>query len=121
MCQISKFDGKLDRFGKESGEKKVGYCRARRNRFFFNSVINKALNQNYTFTLISVFLAHSWFTTVVDCNELDPANPFQLNKLKYEDPLDEGVVGATMDFMVDFGIDIHVPLKKFESHVRSSL
>ena len=26
-----------------------------------------------------------------------------------------------MDFMEDFGIDIHIPLKKFESHMRSLL
>ena len=26
-----------------------------------------------------------------------------------------------MDIMVDFGIDIHIPLQKNESHVRSSL
>ena len=26
-----------------------------------------------------------------------------------------------MDFMVDFGIDIPIPLKKIESHIRSSL
>ena len=31
-------------------------------------------------------LAHSWFATVVDGNELGPVYPFQLNKLKYEDP-----------------------------------
>ena len=64
---------------------------------------------------------HSWFAAVVDGNELGPVYPFQLNQLKYEDPKDEGAVGATMDFMVDFGIDIHIPLQKIESHVRSSL
>ena len=57
----------------------------------------------------------------MDGNELGPVYPFQLNKLKYEDPKDEGAVGATIDFMVDFGIDIHIPLQKNESHVRSSL
>ena len=30
--------------------------------------------------------AHSWFATVVGGNELGPVYPFQLNKLKYEDP-----------------------------------
>ena len=57
----------------------------------------------------------------MDGNELGPVYPFQLKQLKYENPSDEGAVGATMDFMVDFGIDIHILLKKFESHVRSSL
>ena len=57
----------------------------------------------------------------MDGNELGPVYPFQLNKLKYEDPSDEGAVGATMDFMVDFGIYNHIPLQKSESHVRSSL
>ena len=42
---------------------------------------------------------HSWFATVVDGNELGPVYPFQLNKLEYE------------DFMVDFGMDIHIPLQ----------
>ena len=58
---------------------------------------------------------------VVDSNELCPVYPFQLKQLKYEDPEDEGAVGATMNFMVDFGIYIHILLEKFDSHVRSLL
>ena len=37
-------------------------------------------------TACSELSAHSWFATVVDGNELGPVYPFQLNKLKYEDP-----------------------------------
>ena len=55
----------------------------------------------------------------MDGNELGPVYPFQLKQLKYEDPQDEGVVGATMDFMIDWGINIHIPLKNVESHVGS--
>ena len=58
---------------------------------------------------------------VVDSNELCPVYPFQLKQLKYEDPEDEGAVEATIDFMVDFGIYIHIPLKKIELYVRSLL
>ena len=58
------------------------------------------------------FSSHSWFATVVDGNELGPVYPFQLKQLEYEDPEDEGAVGATMDFMADFDIDIHISLKK---------
>ena len=47
----------------------------------------------------------------MDGNELGQVYSFQL-KLKYEDPEDERVVGATMDFVVDFGIYIHIPLQK---------
>ena len=54
------------------------------------------------------FMAHSWFANVVDGNELGPFYPFQLKQLRYE----EGAVGATIDLMVHFGIDIHIPLKK---------
>ena len=50
------------------------------------------------------FLAHSWFATLVDSNELGPVYPFQLKQLKYEDPYREGAVGATMDIIIDFGI-----------------
>ena len=31
-------------------------------------------------------IAHSWFATVVDDNELGPVYPFQLKQLEYEDP-----------------------------------
>ena len=66
----------------------------------------------WIFTVVLKQSAHSLFTTVVDSNELGLVYPFQLKQLKYQDPQDEGAVGATMDFMVDCGTDIHIMLKK---------
>ena len=48
---------------------------------------------------------------MVDSNELGHFLPFQLKQLKYEDPKDEGAFGATMDCMVDYGVDHNIPLK----------
>ena len=44
---------------------------------------------------------HSWFATEVDGNELGPVYLVQLKQLKYEDPSDEWIFVATMDFMID--------------------
>ena len=71
--------------------------------------------KNRLFTKLGLF-AHSWFATVVDGIELGQVYPFQLNQLKYEDSQDDEVVEATRDFMVGFGIYIHIPLKKNSSH-----
>ena len=37
-------------------------------------------------TVFLTALAHSWFATVVDGNELGPVFPFQSKQLEYEDP-----------------------------------
>ena len=87
-----------------------------------NQILAKVHNKFGKFFLQNLSaLAHSWFATVVDGHELGPVYHFQLKQLKYVDPKVEGAVGATMDFMVDFGIDIHFPLKKIGVHVHSSL
>ena len=36
----------------------------------------------------------------------------QSEAVKDEDQQDEGAVGARIGFMVDFGVDMHIPLKK---------
>ena len=56
---------------------------------------------------------HSWFTNVVDGNELDPVYPIQLKQLNYEDPEDDWAKGATMAVITDLGINIHIPLQNF--------
>ena len=57
--------------------------------------------------------AHSWFASVVYGNEIGPVYLVQLKELKMKIVKMKGVVGAIIDFMVNFGIDIHIQLKNF--------
>ena len=52
---------------------------------------------------------HSWFISVVDTDELGPVQPVQVKQSKYEDHEGEGAMGAMIAFMVDFGMNNHIP------------
>ena len=59
--------------------------------FIFVLMVCKLGFVNYTLNLI--FLAHSWFISVVDSNELFPVKPLQVNQSKYENHENEGAMG----------------------------